>query len=938
MSDIQLRVAEAQQDDIGKGLVRIDSQVMKELGINKGDPVEIIGDKTTVATIDRCYPRDIGLRIIRMDGYTRWNSKSGVGETVTVRKAEYSEAKKVVVSPASDFKIQANPQFFKMNLLGRAVRKDDIVTLGSGRRRRSGVGDPISDIFNMLAEDELFGFGMGLGGQEIKLVISDVSPKGNVLITELTEIEYSDQPVTIKEKMPEITYEDIGGLTEEVKKVREMVELPMRHPEVFERLGVQPPKGVLLYGPPGTGKTLLAKAVASESDANFISLNGPEIMSKWVGEAEKHLRKIFDDAEKKAPSIIFIDEIDAIASKREESVGEVERRVVAQLLALMDGLKSRGKVIVIAATNRPNALDPALRRPGRFDREIEIGVPDKTGRLEILKIHTRNMPLEGGFYSDLAANTLLKYIEDDIPKKNEELKLAVKKEEELKEDFETLQERLTDLEKIKEKKDETLLGRVVNQLNQVNSKIDSKKKEISDVSKKISLLQAEMKLSKKISDYFSKNKAKIYELAKNIADIEHSKELWTGSSADARIKFLEITENKLSSELRDVIADLISLSILSKSFYDEVRSKGILKDLDNLANKTFGFVGADLESLCKEAAMFVIRRIIPSIDWNKNEKVPSELLQKIKVNMKDDFGDALRIVRPSAMREVLVQIPNVHWSDIGGLEEVKQQLIESVEWPVKNPESFRRLGIKPPKGILLYGPPGTGKTLLVKAVAKETEMNFISIKGPELLSKWVGESEKAVRETFRKARQVAPCIIFFDEVDSLVPRRGGESGNNVTEQVVNQLLTEIDGLEELNNVIIIAATNRPDLVDSAMMRPGRLDRLILVPPPDEKARLTIFKVHTHGMPLDKDVDIEELAKATENYSGADIEGLCREAAMLALREDIKCDKVKKLHFDKALKNSKPSIDPSEVKLYKGFSEHQKELTKEEVKKGLSYLG
>jgi len=757
---IQLKVAEAQQDDVGKGIVRIDSQVMKNLGIKPGEPVEIIGDKTTVAIAGRCYPADIATPIIRMDGYTRWNSGSGVGGMVIVQRAEIKEAKKIILAPADENQqLMIDSQTLKRNLLGRFMREDDTITLGGTRSRKVTLRDSssFSDIFKIM-EDEMFSsFGSGFSfGNEIKLVVAKTTPKGNVFVSDLTDIEYIQTPIKVK-KMPDVTYEDIGGIKKEVDKVREMVELPMRHPEVFEKLGIQPPKGLLLYGPPGTGKTLLAKAVASESDAHFTNINGPEIMSKWVGEAEKQLRKIFEDAEKNAPSIIFIDEIDAIAGKREESIGEVERRVVAQLLALMDGLKSRGKVIVIAATNRPDALDPALRRPGRFDREIEIGVPDKEGRLEILKIHTRNMPLA------------------------------------------------------------------------------------SDV------------------------------------------------------------------------------------------------DLKKMANQTHGFVGADLEAICKEAAMSVIRKLIPEIDWDKDEKIPADILENLKVT-EEDFNKGWRNVRPSAMREVLVQAPNVKWKDVGGLEEVKNQLIESVEWPIKHPDSFKKLGIHAPKGMLLYGPPGTGKTMLAKAVASESEMNFISVKGPELLSKWVGESEKAVRETFRKARQVAPCIIFFDEIDSLVPVRGGRNGSSVTEQVVNQILTEMDGLEELHDVIIIAATNRPDMIDPAMLRPGRIDRLIMVPPPDEKSILEILKVHTRNMPLGKEVNLEELAGKLKNFSGADVENLVREAAMTALRENLKSKEVKNKHFASALKKITPSIDEQTIEAYKEFVKRHNEKPKEEIKKGLSYLG
>ncbi|MDD4354094.1 MAG: AAA family ATPase, partial [Candidatus Nanoarchaeia archaeon] len=527
-SEFQIKVAEAMQDDIGKGIVRLDSQIMKELGIKRGEPIEITGDKITVAIADRCYPADIGLRIIRMDGLIRYNSKSAIGESVTIKVAEWKEAKKITLSPTDEnIKLNINAVTLKRSLLGRFVREDDTITLGGTRSRRISLrgSENFADIFKMIEEDIssfVPGVESGMGfGPEIKLVVSKTNPKTNVVITDITEIEYDPTPVANKQKIPDITYEDIGGLTDEVKKVREMVELPMRHPEVFEKLGIQPPKGVLLHGPPGTGKTLLAKAVAGESEANFVSLNGPEIMSKWVGEAEKQLRKIFDDAEKKAPSIIFIDEIDAIASKRQDNSGEVERRVVAQLLAIMDGLKGR-KVIVMAATNRPNSLDPALRRPGRFDREIEIGVPSREGRLEIMKIHTRNMPLA----------------------------------------------------------------------NDVN--------------------------------------------------------------------------------------------------------------LLELANKTHGFVGADLEALCKEAAMNVIRKLIPEIDWDKDEKVSEEKLKNVVVS-KEDFDYGFRVVRPSAMREVIVQIPNVKWTDIGGLEDVKQMLKESVEWPIKHAENFKKLGIRPPRGILLYG-------------------------------------------------------------------------------------------------------------------------------------------------------------------------------------------------------------------------------------------
>lgn len=752
----KLKVAEANQDDVGKGIVRINSMAMKELGISPGDAVELSGAKSTVAIVDRAYPADLEMPIIRMDGLTRWNAKAGIDEPVFIKKADIKAAKSVTIAPAQQgIMIQIHPDTAKHALLGRAVVKGDIITLGgTKRRRKTFTGSPFEEIFRMMEEDFAGGFGLG----DIKFAVVSANPKGPVIITGETDVTVSPEPVELKEEMkvPSISYEDIGGLGEELNKIREMVEIPLKHPEVFERLGVEPPKGVLLFGPPGTGKTLLARAVANESDAHFISLAGPEIMSKWVGEAEKKLREIFENAEKNAPSIIFIDEIDAIAPKREEAVGEVERRVVAQLLAIMDGLKSRGKVIVIAATNRPNDIDPALRRPGRFDREIEIGVPDRDGRLEVLKIHTRNMPLT-----------------------------------------------------------------------------------------------------------------------------------------------------------KDV-------------------------DLKKLAEITYGFVGADLSALCKEAAMNVLRKVLPEIKLKEGEPLPREVLEKLFVNM-DDFKSALKMVRPSSMREVLIEIPKTKWSDVGGLENLKNRLKESVEWPLKNPEAFSRMGIRPPKGILLIGPPGCGKTLLAKAVAGETEANFISVKGPELFSKWVGESEKAIRETFRRARQVSPCIIFFDEIDSLAPRRGNDIGSKVTEQVVAQLLTEMDGLEDMSDVIIIAATNRPDIVDTALLRPGRFDRIIVVPAPDKEARLQVIKVHTKNMPITKDVSIDKIAEETEGYSGADIESICREAAIIALREDIKAKEVTAKHFKRAMELVKPSLKKSDIEIYNKFQESVK-TARAEIPKEINYLG
>ncbi|MFT4303089.1 MAG: CDC48 family AAA ATPase [Candidatus Woesearchaeota archaeon] len=730
---VTLKVAEAVQDDVNKGIVRIDSKYMKEIDVKSGDIVNIEGQRKSLGIVDRAYPGDIGLNIIRMDGLIRRNAKTGIGEIVKVDKAvDVKEAKKVIIAPArKEIIIRASPYIFKHGLLGRAVLKGDIISLGGTRSRKSAMSHSpfFEDVFSML-DESMAGFGFG----DLKLVVVDVVPKGGVIITESTEVVFNPEAVEVKdeEEIPDLSYEDVGGLEEEIKKVREMIELPLKYPELFERLGIDPPKGVLLHGPPGTGKTLLAKAVASETNSNFHVINGPEIMSKFYGQSEANLRKIFEDAEKNAPSIIFIDEIDAIASKREETHGDVEKRVVAQLLSIMDGLKSRGKVVVIAATNIPNALDPALRRPGRFDREIEIAVPNKEGRLNILKIHTRNMPLD----------------------------------------------------------------------------------------------------------------------------------------------------------------------------------KSVL--LDEISSVTHGFVGADLASLAKEAAMVRLRKAFPDLQSiKKDEKeitISKADLEKLRI-LREDFIDALKVVRPSTLREVLIEKPSIGWEAVGGLEDVKQEVKEAVEWPLKHPDSFLKLGIKPPKGILLYGPPGTGKTLLARAVAKESEANFISVKGPELLVKWVGESEKAVREVFKKARQASPCIVFFDEVDSLVPARGAMSdngGSQVHDSVVNQLLTEMDGLEQMSDVVVIAATNRPDRLDTALLRPGRIDRIVLLGAPDEQGRLEIFKVHTKNMPL-KNVDLKELAAKTEGYVGADIESICREAAMLALREDLNVKEISKKYFEAAIKKVRPSV-------------------------------
>ncbi|HIH31883.1 TPA: CDC48 family AAA ATPase [Candidatus Woesearchaeota archaeon] len=781
MVDVKLKVAEAIQDDVNKGIVRIDSGYMKTINVRSGDVVEIQGQRKTVAIADRAYPGDIGLNIIRMDGLIRRNSKTGIGEVVNVRKANVKEAKKITIAPAREgILIRANPIIFKQGLLGRAVVKGDIVSLGGTRSRKSAMTQSpfFDDIFNIVS-DEAFISSMGFGLGDLKFMIVDVTPaKEAVIITDSTEVIFNPEaiPEIKEERLPDVTYEDIGGLDEELKKVREMVELPLKHPEIFTRLGIEPPKGVLLHGPPGTGKTLLAKAVANETQSNFILINGPEIMSKFYGESEANLRKRFEDAEKNAPSIIFIDEIDAIASKREETHGEVEKRVVAQLLAIMDGLKSRGKVVVIAASNIPNALDPALRRPGRFDREIEIGVPRKEGRLSVLKIHTRGMPL---------------------------LK---------KENVRELKERIKDL-----------------------------------------------------------NEKKVV-------------------------------------------------------------------DLDYLAEITYGFVGADLASLCKEAAMVVLRKVISDLNLQNDEPLSEELLEKLIITQ-DDFTEALKVVRPSALREVLIEKPNVKWEDVGGLDDAKQELQEAIEWPLQNHAAFERLGIKPPAGVLLYGPPGSGKTMLAKAVANESKANFILVNGPELMSKWVGESEKAVRKIFEKARQSSPSIVFFDEIDSLVPKRGSFSDSSgVTEKVVNQLLTEMNGLQEMKDVVVIGATNRPDLLDSALLRPGRFDRIVLVSVPDKKSRKEIFTVHTKNMPLAKDVKIAELVDKTEGYVGADIEAICREAAMLALRDDMNTKDIKMKYFLEALKKVRPSASKEIEEMYEQFQNTFRKTRAEEMKNAPSYFG
>ena len=894
--EVKLKVAEAIQDDVTKGIVRVDSGYMKQIGVRSGDIVEIQGGRKSVAIVDRAYPGDMGLNIIRMDGLIRRNAKTGIGEVVIVRKANVKEAKRVMIAPAKEgILIRANPIIFKQGLLGRAVVKGDIVSLGGTRTRRTAMSQSpfFDDIFNIVGEDSLMGFGLG----DLKFMIVDVNPaKEAVIITDSTEVIFNPEaiPEVKEDKMPDVSYEDIGGLDEELKKVREMVELPLKHPEIFERLGIEPPKGVLLHGPPGTRKTLLAKAVANETQSNFVLINGPEIMSKFYGESEANLRKKFEDAEKNAPSIIFIDEIDAIASKREETHGEVEKRVVAQLLAIMDGLKSRGKVVVIAASNIPNSLDPALRRPGRFDREIEIGVPNKKGRLSVMKIHTRNMPLLGSLHNDVILKFIVSLLDDKSKDKDSKDKDSKDKE--------------SNKESAKESKE----TREIKSRKGAGSKESDKLKRFMDSSDKVERLLSELKA------------------------IEHSTEIWGAN--DPKAAFLNIASKKLDEEIVDMISIMFDSGILNKAFYTEVRAKGVPKDLDEIAEITYGFVGADVAALCKEAAMVVLRKVISDLNLQSNDPLSEEILEKLIIT-KDDFMYALKTVRPSALREVLIEKPTTKWDDVGGLEDAKQELKEAVEWPLQNSVAFERLGIKPPTGVLLYGPPGTGKTMLAKAVATESKANFILVNGPELMSKWVGESEKAVRKIFEKARQTSPSIIFFDEIDSLVPKRGANSDSSgVTEKVVNQLLTEMNGLQEMKDVVVIGATNRPDLLDSALLRPGRFDRIVLVSIPDAKSRKEVFRLHTKKMPLAKDVKIDELVLKTDGYVGADIESVCREAAMLALREDITSREVKMKYFIEALKKVRPSASKDIEAMYSQFSENFRKTRAEEMKDKPVYYG
>jgi len=725
-----LQVAAARPQDAGRGIARLGRQTLAQLGLEEGEIVEIIGKRHTAAIAIGPYPEDEALTLVRLDGLQRVNAGVSSGDHVEVRRAEVRPAVRVVLAPAQgNVRLHGSGEALKRTFFRRPVVAGDVVSTSIYHRgaRDPRIPEELRGLFDLPA----------YGLQEIRLVVVSTQPRGIVQINEATEIDLRPQYEEPKEaRRADVTYDDIGGLGVTVDQIREMIELPLRHPELFQRLGIDPPKGVLLHGPPGTGKTLLARAVANETEAQFLSIAGPEIMGRFYGESEQRLRDVFQQARQNAPSIIFVDELDSIAPKRDQVSGEVERRIVAQLLTLMDGLEPRQNVVVIGATNRVDAIDEALRRPGRFDREIVIGVPDQDGRREILAIHTRGMPME-----------------------------------------------------------------------------------------------------------------------------------------------------------------------------EEV-------DLDGIARATYGFVGADLAALAREAAMDALRRVLPDLDLR--DGIPTDVLERLRVRH-DDFLSAMKRVQPSALREIMIQVPNVTWADIGGLEDAQRRLREGVELPLRSPESFRRVGIRPAKGFLLFGPPGTGKTLLAKAVAREAEANFVATKSSDLLSKWYGESEQQVSRLFQRARQVAPTVIFIDEIDSLAPQRGGGLGEPaVTERVVNTLLAEMDGLEELQGVVVMAATNRPNLLDPALLRPGRFDELVYVPVPDAEGRRKILEIQTKSMPLADDVDLGELAGQTERFTGADLEDLTRRAGLFALRESLETTEVRRDHFEKALSEVRASVTPEMEREYEAL--------------------
>jgi transitional endoplasmic reticulum ATPase len=734
--EVRVQVAGAKPQDVGTGTARLSRKAMQEAGLREGDVVELVLKRTTAAIVLPPYPEDEGLDVIRLDGLQRGNAGASIGDAVRVRRADPKPARRIQLAPAQkNLRLVGSGEMLRRTLFQRPLVSGDIISTSIYQRGQGGPerGNMPDDLFRMFFEQPAFGL------QEIRLRVIATTPRGTVQVAQDTEIELLPEYVEMEEqRSASVSYDDIGGLGDTLGQVREMIELPLKYPQLFQRLGIDPPKGVLLFGPPGTGKTLLARAVANEADAKFFHIAGPEIMGRFYGESEQRLREIFQQAQQQAPSIIFIDEIDSIAPKREDVTGEVERRVVAQLLTLMDGLEPRTNVVVIGATNRVDAVDEALRRPGRFDREIIVGVPDVVGRREILAIHTRGMPLDG-------------------------------------------------------------------------------------------------------------------------------------------------------------------------------------VDLDELARITYGFVGADMGALAREAAMETLRRHLPEINMDAGE-ISEEVLQKLRVT-RADFMNALKRVQPSALREIMIQMPDVTWRDIGGLEDAKRELREGIELPLRHPEAFERLGIRPAKGFLLFGPPGTGKTLLAKAVAREAEANFIAAKSSDLLSKWYGESEQQVSRLFQRARQVAPTVIFIDEIDSLAPERGGGLGEPaVTERVVNTLLAEMDGLEELHGVVVIAASNRPALLDPALLRPGRFDDLVYVPVPDRVGRLHILKIHVSKMPLADDVDLDTLADRTHGYTGADLEDLTRRAGLQALRDDLNVQQVGMSYFEQALTETRASVTEEMEREYRELAE------------------
>jgi transitional endoplasmic reticulum ATPase len=881
--ELMLKVAEALQIDYGKRIVRIDSNARKALNLTTGDIIEIKGKRNTAAIVLPAHPQDEGLNIIRMDGILRQNTGVGLGDRVGIKKADVKEAKKIVLAPNQPSRYAPGfDQYVKKVLVGKPLAKGDILSV---------------NVF----------------GTSFPFAVAQSTPAGIVLVTEETHVLLREEPMKELGKIATVTYEDIGGLKDVIQKVREMVELPMRHPELFERLGIEPPKGVLIYGPPGCGKTLLAKAVANESDAHFITIGGPEIVSKFVGEAEERLRELFNEAEENAPSIIFIDEIDSIAPKREEVIGEVEKRIVSQLLTLMDGLKSRGRVVVMGATNRQNALDPALRRPGRFDREIEIGVPDRTGRKEILQIHTRGMPFEAPF-DPLVLQTQLEKI--DLPKESKDLLRPIIHTFGGKE----LEWRVLGLPsdlrfEVVSAYNQEIKKRLVGIFSKINFPEREKELEaimrcetLGDFQQVIftHLAHSDPRIEVRLRALIAEGLEDLLLIDKNTRGVEYRFELSLMRRIVNSVSLPEDVKNyllKALQESKDVAMRREIIFGVPDQIKSPINRAMVERMLEEFANLTHGFVGADLSSLGKEAAMKALRRILPKIKLEE-EEIPQKILEELKVT-RDDFYNALKEIQPSALREVYIEVPNVKWEQIGGLEEVKKELNEAVELPLKRPEAFTKMGIRPVKGILLFGPPGTGKTLLAKAVATESEANFIAIRGPELISKWVGESEKGVREVFRKARLAAPTIIFFDEIDAIAAMRSGEGEGyaHVTAGVVNTLLAEMDGLQNLKDVVVVAATNRIDMLDPALLRPGRFDKLVEIPMPDEKTRLAILQVHTKKMPLEVGVDLKALAKQTDGYSGADLEALCREAGMNALRTG--AEKIMGSHFQKALHAIRP---------------------------------